>query len=62
MRFNHLWVHLEDVFAIMLGVGVVGGVHGNRFAVVVDGDVYGVSECLFNSGTCSAASGKAVND
>jgi hypothetical protein len=55
-------IDLKHVFAVMLCVRVVCGVHGDRFTVVVDGYMHRVPDSLFNSGARSAASGKTVYD
>ena len=46
----------------MLGVGVVGFVHGQCHRVVVDGDIHGPANGLLDTGAGTTAAGEVVHD
>ena len=53
---------VEDVFAVMLGRRMVRGVHSQRFAIVIDGDIDRSPKSHLDAGTRATTAGEVVDD
>lgn len=55
-------VHIENIFAMMNGLGMVNPMHPQRFFIVVDGVVNMAAERGFYAGGSAAAAGEVIDE